>query len=100
MDSEPAHTTSTGEPLGQVDRALTKKENVLPNGSAYEQERPTEKVATPVDSATTQSPLAKFDDGKIVVNDEPPPIQAVRAAPGMSATSGPLEDFPEGGDMH
>lgn len=31
--------------------------------------------------------------------EEPPPIKTVRAAPGMSATSGPLEDFPEGGDV-
>ena len=32
-----------------------------------------------------------------VLMDEPPPIKAARSAPGMSATSGPLEDFPEGG---
>lgn len=28
--------------------------------------------------------------------DEPPPIRPIQVAPGMSATSGPLEEFPEG----
>jgi len=46
------------------------------------------------------SSIIHFDDGMIPVLVEPPPIKAVRAAPGMSATSGPLEDFPEGGTFH
>ncbi|KAK4539939.1 hypothetical protein LTR36_009981 [Oleoguttula mirabilis] len=50
-------------------------------------------------AAPSQQPIARMDDSdKILVDefDEPPPIKAVRAAPGMSATSGPLEDFPDG----
>lgn len=35
-------------------------------------------------------------DGKVPVSSEPPPLKATKPAPGMSATSGPLEDFPEG----
>ena len=34
-----------------------------------------------------------------IIHDEPPPLKPAKPAPGMSATSGPLEDFPEGGDM-
>lgn len=41
---------------------------------------------------------ANADTEKVaVMQDEPPPIKPLKAAPGMSATSGPLEDFPEGG---
>ena len=50
------------------------KEETRPNGLP---ESPEEKVA--------------------VLGEEPPPIQPLKTAPGMSATSGPLEDFPEGG---
>jgi hypothetical protein len=33
-----------------------------------------------------------------VMAEEPPEIKAKAAAPGMSATSGPLDDFPLEGD--
>ncbi|KAK4579880.1 hypothetical protein LTR86_000081 [Recurvomyces mirabilis] len=67
-DTDPAEQTTTIEPL---------KENVKPNG-------------TPA--------LALYSDDKMLVDEEhpPPAIKPIKAAPGMSATSGPLEDFPEG----
>ncbi|KAJ9627058.1 hypothetical protein H2203_003519 [Taxawa tesnikishii (nom. ined.)] len=36
-------------------------------------------------------------DEKIPVMSEPPVVKPINAAPGMSATSGPLEDYPEYG---
>ena len=33
-----------------------------------------------------------------VMSEEPPEIKTKAAAPGMSATSGPLDDFPLEGD--
>ena len=50
-------------------------------------------------STTTETTKTAPSDEKMPTTmEEPPPIKTVRAAPGMSATSGPLEDFPEGGD--
>lgn len=83
------------------------KENIPPvtNGTS-----PTEPASTSTDAApsappngttttaTTDSKPAAADE-KMPAMEEPPPIKAVRAAPGMSATSGPLEDYPEGGDV-
>lgn len=97
-DSQPAHLTSTGERLDPA--TADAKENARPNGTAVE----IPKIATNHAIADTtipplqHSPKPRFDDAdKIpVISEEPPPIKAVRVAPGMSATSGPLEDFPEG----
>ena len=85
------------------------KENIQPDGQVIE-DKP---AATSTQSPSTQSPEQHQEqtptnqtDGirtnsaeeKVPLTmEEPPPIKAVRAAPGMSATSGPLEDFPEGG---
>jgi hypothetical protein len=52
-------------------------------------------VTTDADETTPASPEEKV----AILNEEPPPIKVSKPAPGMSATSGPLEDFPEGGDM-
>ena len=75
--------------------AETANENVQPNGITSEDKPATEQGTTP-DQPTTN---AQTEEKVPVTMEEPPPIKAVRAAPGMSATSGPLEDFPEGGDM-
>lgn len=59
-------------------------------------------MLSPAEARPTPAPNGTvFSDEKVaVLSEEPPPIQAVRALPGMSATSGPLEDFPEGGGFH
>ncbi|KAK6383339.1 hypothetical protein LTR65_009957 [Meristemomyces frigidus] len=98
-DSQPAHTTSTGERLNPA--APHAKENIQTNGAAHSTSNPpaVPAINTGAVAAPSQQPIARMDDSdKILVDefDEPPPIKAVRAAPGMSATSGPLEDFPDG----
>jgi hypothetical protein len=85
-------------------------ENVKPV-TAAENVKPTATVPT---SATTTSsgagadvpPATKFatapariiDEKMTVMAEEPPEIKTKAAAPGMSATSGPLDDFPMEGD--
>ncbi|TKA79583.1 hypothetical protein B0A55_03374 [Friedmanniomyces simplex] len=89
-ESQPEHMQSTGEPMHEPVQDVQKaaKEVAQPNGIA----------STHTDSTSLRN-HADLED-KIPVNaEEPPPmVKAVRAAPGMSATSGPLEDFPEGGN--
>ena len=83
------------------------KENVQPNGIV-----PEDKPATNGTPATEHQPTADSaaandepsdppspEEKVAVTAEEPPPIKAAKAMPGMSATSGPLEDFPHGGDM-
>ncbi|KAK3074140.1 hypothetical protein LTR53_003670 [Teratosphaeriaceae sp. CCFEE 6253] len=85
-ESQPAHIQSTGDPL-HPPTADSPIGTAQPNG------------VTPIETSPTSihSNSAHFEDKIPVTDEEPPPIRAVRAAPGMSATSGPLEDFPEGG---
>ncbi|KAK4507673.1 hypothetical protein PRZ48_001408 [Zasmidium cellare] len=59
-----------------------------PNGTAAE--------ATKVEQPTNGEKVANAAEEKVPVHEEPPPVKALPSAPGMSATSGPLEDFPEG----
>lgn len=79
----------------------TATKDIQPNGTTTEDSPTTDD--TPV--IDQRPPVNQIDTNAIpeekvpVTMEEPPPIKAVRAAPGMSATSGPLEDFPEGGDM-
>lgn len=106
-ESQPAHITSTGQRLDPA--ASNAKENAQPNAqqnggtnSASESKAVpavNTEAAAPAPAPAPSQPIARMDDSdKILVDevDEPPPIKAVRAAPGMSATSGPLEDFPDG----
>ena len=57
-------------------------------------------AATAPTSASETQPVAKTsfesarDEKMPVMAEEPPEIKAKAAAPGMSATSGPLDDFP------
>lgn len=92
-ESQPAHITSTGEP-DPAPAEITNR--TLPDtiSHATDASKLTAEPASLVDSAHQVN--ARYDDDKIPVMSEPPTIKAVRAAPGMSATSGPLEDFPEG----
>ena len=52
-------------------------------------------AATPTPSQPAHDPAS--EEKVAVTMEEPPPIRNVLTAPGMSATSGPLEEFPEGG---
>ena len=84
-DSQPTAATKDVQTNGTT----TENSPTISDTSATEQ-RP----------ATNQIDTNAIPEEKVPVNlEEPPPIKAVRAVPGMSATSGPLEDFPEGGDM-
>ncbi|KAK5129190.1 hypothetical protein LTR08_003764 [Meristemomyces frigidus] len=90
-ESHPAHITSTAERLNPA--TAMGKENAVPNDALSDASEP-----LALDTVAAQQRITRLDDSdKIVVGtEEPPPIKAVKAAPGMSATSGPLEDFPEG----
>ncbi|KAF2159244.1 hypothetical protein M409DRAFT_30250 [Zasmidium cellare ATCC 36951] len=60
-----------------------------PNGTAAE--------AKKVEQPANGEKVADAAEEKVAVHEEPPaPVKAANNAPGMSATSGPLEDFPEG----
>ncbi|KAK5123496.1 hypothetical protein LTR85_002534 [Meristemomyces frigidus] len=99
-ESQPAHITSTAQRLDPATSMANEiaQPKVQPNGSTNAVSDPPAVPAIDT-AATAPQPIATMDDSdKILVDeiDEPPPIKAVRAAPGMSATSGPLEDFPDG----
>ena len=90
--SHPIHITSTAQRLDPA-TAVT-KETTAPTHVVSGVSRTPALVTD-----ATSHPKPSFEDGGdkiLVASEEPPPIKAVRAAPGMSATSGPLEDFPEG----
>lgn len=83
------------------------KENAQPNGiaagsSPMTNGTPTSATTNTEQSTTNSAPVehtsnpSSYDEKIPVTMEEPPPIKEVRAMPGMSATSGPLEDFPEG----
>ena len=92
-DSQPVHTTLAAQRLDPA--TASAKDNTIHNGAVSNISNP-----PAVDTKAAPHPMvADFNDGgdKILVgSEEPPPIKPLRAAPGMSATSGPLEDFPEG----
>jgi hypothetical protein len=80
-ESQPAHTQPTGEPIHEPGEKT--------ETAHHDQTSP---------QATSPQSIAAFEDKIPVTAEEPPRIKTVKAAPGMSATSGPLEDFPEGGN--
>ncbi|KAI6792108.1 hypothetical protein KC332_g3216 [Hortaea werneckii] len=99
-DSKPAHLTTTGEKLDPASSAAAAQhESGSANGNPTAS-TPNGTPGIPSNPAVepkSVEPQARHDfEDKIPVMAEPPPIRAVKAAPGMSATSGPLEDFPEG----
>lgn len=61
---------------------------------------PVTAAPAPTPATTETQPAAKTssesarDEKMPVMAEEPPEIKAKAAAPGMSATSGPLDDFP------
>lgn len=60
---------------------------------------PAAPVAPTAQSETKEpapTPKAGAEAEKLPVLAQPPVVQPTQGAPGMSATSGPLEDFPEG----
>ncbi|KXT07898.1 hypothetical protein AC579_1628 [Pseudocercospora musae] len=80
------------------------KENIAPaateaataSAKAAALAEPERKPADTADQAAAAAASCGQEE-KVAVNSEPPPpIKASKPAPGMSATSGPLEDFPEG----
>jgi hypothetical protein len=82
------------------------KENVPPSTTAATTEATTSSeqatsnetaAPTQTDQLAQQPTNASTEEKVAVTMEEPPPIKDVKAAPGMSATSGPLEEFPEGG---
>ncbi|EMC99576.1 hypothetical protein BAUCODRAFT_144978 [Baudoinia panamericana UAMH 10762] len=76
-----AATTAIPQPVSLLNPPTSEQQQKLVDPASKENETPRS--------------ISAVED-KIPVMHEPPPIRAVRAAPGMSATSGPLEDFPEG----
>ena len=86
----------------KVTDAPPAKENIPPTTTTATDDTPVTNgttTATEEHTSEEQQPTDTTQE-KVPKMEEPPPIKAVRAAPGMSATSGPLEDFPEGGDAH
>jgi hypothetical protein len=82
-------------------------ENIKPNGSTVPSTTPTTTTAAaapktelppPAKVSSESSRAAVVDEKMPVMAEEPPEIKAKAAAPGMSATSGPLDDFPLEGD--
>ncbi|KAI6850128.1 phosphotyrosyl phosphatase activator [Hortaea werneckii] len=99
-DSKPAHLTTTGEKLDPAASTIAAQhESGTANGNptASTSNATPDIPSNPAVEPRSVPPQARHDfEDKIPVMAEPPPIRTVKAAPGMSATSGPLEDFPEG----
>ncbi|KAH9831921.1 hypothetical protein Tdes44962_MAKER08867 [Teratosphaeria destructans] len=122
-ESEPHHITTTGEPESTRVTTSLDKENrpPQPNGTVAKDALSMWSAQTSEPSSTDPAVVSKaapaktsgpppaappvtktpaiFVEDKIPVHTEEhdlPPIKKMVAAPGMSATSGPLEDFPEG----
>lgn len=78
-------------------------QSVEPTNSSLQTQStaPTQVTAPNTTTAPSTVPAAPkaidLDSEKMLAHEaeEPPPIKKINAAPGMSATSGPLEDFPE-----
>jgi hypothetical protein len=81
-------------------------ENIKPNGTAPSTTTTTAAAAAspkptevpPPAKVSSESSRVVVDEKMPVMAEEPPEIKAKAAAPGMSATSGPLDDFPLEGD--
>lgn len=86
--------TTTGQPLPAT------SENAKPSETAPTTTNAPATAATAPTPASETKPAAKTsfesarDEKMPVMAEEPPEIKAKAAAPGMSATSGPLDDFP------
>jgi hypothetical protein len=91
------------QPVATEVQPAATKENVKPIGTdtitTSTAEQPT-KDLPPTPPTEEEQPLqhtVSSEEKVAVTMEEPPPIKTGRTAPGMSATSGPLEEFPEGG---
>jgi hypothetical protein len=80
-------------------------ENIKPNGTAPFTTTTTAAAASskttevqPPAKVSSESSRVVVDEKMPVMAEEPPEIKTKAAAPGMSATSGPLDDFPLEGD--
>ncbi|OQO11200.1 hypothetical protein B0A48_05456 [Cryoendolithus antarcticus] len=89
------HQTQTAQRLNPAFAPID-DENARPNGIAPV----SSEIPPDLTESTPQATSAKpdiLDEKMPVMAEEPPEVKPVAAKPGMSATSGPLEDFPEGG---
>nr|OQO20814.1 hypothetical protein B0A51_11954 [Rachicladosporium sp. CCFEE 5018] len=89
------HQTQTAQRLNPA-LAPIDDENAKPNGIAPVSSETQPALAESTPQATSAKP-GILDEKMPVMAEEPPELKPVAAKPGMSATSGPLEDFPEGG---
>nr|POF04553.1 hypothetical protein CFP56_56034 [Quercus suber] len=98
LPSEPTTATTnatyaTNANRENIDPAATNTKEVGLSAEATDATAPSHVLP---DSLVTKPAFSTADEGKIaVLHEPPPPISNVKTAPGMSATSGPLEDFPE-----
>ncbi|KAK6441579.1 hypothetical protein LTR95_002199 [Oleoguttula sp. CCFEE 5521] len=90
-----AHQTQTAQRLNPA-LAPTDDEKAKPDGIAPVSSE-TQPALTKSSPQTTTAKPDILDEKMPVMAEEPPEVKPVAAKPGMSATSGPLEDFPEGG---
>ena len=94
-----------------TEQAAPNKENIPPNPTASTTASASDEkavangtpapppISTSVTTGAEETTPASPEEKVAILNEEPPPIKTSKPAPGMSATSGPLEDFPEGGDL-
>ena len=100
----PAPAPLASQSAPQASQSTATSENVKPNNSSTA--APSTVAAASSSSKTEVPPAAKVssessravDEKMPVMSEEPPEIKTKAAAPGMSATSGPLDDFPLEGD--
>lgn len=96
----PLRFDASGKPIPARSENVKPSENAKPSVTAPESTTASATAATaPTPASETQAAtktsLESARDEKMpVMAEEPPEIKAKAAAPGMSATSGPLDDFP------
>ncbi|GAB7363466.1 hypothetical protein MBLNU230_g3738t1 [Neophaeotheca triangularis] len=103
--AQPAQQTPAAQELPPAAETST-----APTAAGNENARPSQATPTPKTAADASAPppTTSADSGKILATETPSTslteteteteTKQPQAAPGMSATSGPLEAFPEGGD--
>ncbi|KAK3698969.1 hypothetical protein LTR37_016660 [Vermiconidia calcicola] len=104
--TESVHPNGTTTTSTTATTTTTMDDKPATNGTPLPEQQTMPVSQPPVSQAPVSLPPVSHTSGDMppqseekvaVTMEEPPPIKTVRAAPGMSATSGPLEDFPEGG---
>lgn len=96
----PLRFDASGKPIP------ARSENINPSEDAKQSDVAPATATTPATAATAPIPASESqpatktslesarDEKMPVMAEEPPEIKAKAATPGMSATSGPLDDFP------